>query len=163
MKNHLLAITFAACLTAAQPPAPEGRFSALCEIVPAYDLSACYTAYCDVAESENRVSVRYDVYDGAHIPYLPISAEWRAIEHSVEFVPGHHPFMRFEIPGWGQTIIYPVSLDGQAKFMVRSNRERKREVFLVSWWSSGQGGQGEYTLTIARSHSARARLPVHRR
>ena len=39
MKNHLLAITFAACLTAAQPPAPEGRFSALCEIVPAYDLS----------------------------------------------------------------------------------------------------------------------------
>ncbi len=68
--------------------------------------------------------------------------------------------MRFEIPGWGQTIIYPVSLDGQAKFMVRSNRERKREVFLVSWWSSKQG---EYTLTIARSHSARARLPVHRR
>ena len=160
MKNHLLAITFAACLTAAQPPAPEGRFSTLCEIVPAYDLSARYTAYCDVAESRDLVSVRYDVYDGAHIPHLPISAELRAIEHSVEFVPGHHPFMRFEIPGWGQTIIYPVSLDGQAKFMVRSNRERKREVFLVSWWSSKEG---EYTLTIARSHSARARLPVHRR
>ena len=98
MKNHLLAITFAACLTAAQPPAPEGHFSALCEIVPAYDLSARYTAYCDVAESRDLVSVRYDVYDGAHTPHLPISAELRAIEHSVEFVPGHHPFMRFEIP-----------------------------------------------------------------
>ena len=128
MKNHLLAITFAACLTAAQPPVPEGRFSALCEIVPAYDPTARYTGYCDVAESQDLVSVRYGVYDGAHMPRVPILGKLREIEHSVEHVPGHHPFMRFEIPGWGQTIIYPVSLDLQAEFMVRSRR-RKREVF----------------------------------
>ena len=146
-KAYLAAITFTftACLTAAQPPAPEGRFSALCEIVPAYDSTARYTAYCDVAESQDEVSIRYSVYSGAHMPYLPISAELREIEHSVEYVPGHHPFMRIEIPGWGQTIVYPVSLDLQAEFMARSRRERKREVFQVSWWPSGLG---EFTLTV---------------
>ena len=151
MKNHLLAITFAACLTAAQPPAPEGRFSALCEIVPANDHGARYTAYCDVAESEEGVSVRYAVYPDADIPHVHISSELREIQHSLEHVPGHFPFMRFEIPAWGQTIIYPVSLDRQAEFMVRARRERKQEVFRVSWWPSEQG---EYTLTIARNKNS---------
>ena len=79
------------------------------------------------------------------MPRVPILGKMREIEHSVEHVPGHHPFMRFEIPGWGQTIIYPVSLDLQAEFMVRSRR-RKREVFQISWWPSEQR---EYTLTIS--------------
>ena len=148
MKKHLLAITFAACLTEAQPPAPEGRFSALCEIVPIYNPAARYAGYCDVAELEGRVSVRYAIYDGAHIPRVPISAELREIQHSLEHVPGHFPFMRFEIPGWGQTIIYPVSLDRQAEFMVRARPKRKREVFRVSWWPSAER---EYTLTVVET------------
>ncbi len=146
IKTKLLVIAvLAAYLPAAQPPAPEGRFSALCEIVPIHDPTARYTAYCDVKESQDRVIIRYDIYPGAHIPRVLIVSEPRKIEHSVENVPGHHPFMRFEIPRWGQTVIYPVSLDLQAKFAVRANRTRKLDIFLVSWWLSEQG---EFTLLI---------------
>ena len=127
MKKQLLAITFAACLTAAQPPAPEGRFSALCEIVPIYNPAARYTAYCDVAELQDQVSVRYAVYDGAHIPRVPISGELREIQHSLEHVPGHFPFMRFEIPaGVKRSSILSVLTARQSSWSVRVRNANAR-------------------------------------
>jgi len=132
-------------LNGARPPAPKDYFSALCEIVPANDHGARYTAYCDVLESPNGVIIRYDIYPDADIPHLRIASQDLEVQHSLQYVPGHFPFMRFEIPGWGQTIIYPVSLDLQAEYMVRAKDIMTREILNVSWIKTRTN---EYTLTI---------------
>ena len=122
-----------------QPPAPPDFFPALCEIVPDHDTGSRYTGYCQVSESGG-LTVRYSHYDTDAFPRPHFLLQLRLVQHSVEFVPEHLPFIRAQIDGWGQTIIYPVSLDKQAEIMRRSKPRPEPVHRFVSWTILGTGG-----------------------
>ena len=117
-------------------PVPDGFFSALCEIVPAYvDPGTRYTGYCQVSLKPDTVTIQYSGYLGAMVPPTPFEQFVPGVEESeqYEFVPGLFPFKMIRIAGWGLTVIYPVSLDKQAEFMQHSCPRKRVVPAHVSW------------------------------
>lgn len=113
-----------------------GGYDALCEIVPGHDPTARMVSHCSVQSDSHALRIRYTLYPGADIPTAPLNGAFVRVVHSREHVESVMPFERVEIAGWGQTIIFPVSLDRQALWMTAEgqfNTDRRESQQWVIW------------------------------